>query len=52
MASAKKNGGSGSDEVVRIPREIWKEMKVLNGRIDRTRDELGGRLPRKRSVVV
>ena len=30
----------GNDEQVRILREIWNEMKALNGRVDRTNDGL------------
>ena len=32
--------GTGNGETVRILREIWNEMKALNGRVDRTNSGL------------
>jgi ABC-type transporter Mla subunit MlaD len=40
---AKRKNGRG-DESVQILRAIWREMKALNGRIDRTREELSSRI--------
>jgi ferritin-like metal-binding protein YciE len=40
---AKRKSGNGG-ETVEILRAIWREMKALNGRIDRTREELSARI--------
>jgi hypothetical protein len=48
MATTPENGEGGGrasgDEAVGILRDIWQEMKALNARIDRTREDLGSRL--------
>jgi hypothetical protein len=36
----KKNGNSGQGEQIEILRGMWREMKGLNGRIDKTNERL------------
>jgi chromosome segregation ATPase len=40
MAKSNGNGTRSQDERVEILRQIWNQMKALNGRVDKTNDRL------------